>query len=235
VRHLFARFVGFLCLVCCAGAVAIGIAPVSQAVRTSDENGDGRPDIWRRYDTRGQLTEVDVDTNFDGSPDIEEYYEKGVLVRRESDRNFNGQADLVEEFDAETHGQTRSVVDIDYDGTADLLVLFRDGRPVFSKRTSPPKGSGGARPHAPADHRDASHLAQLADPFESELAIRRARTTQPDEVSVGLSTTGGLPAPRVTAFYGLSPSAHVIAADTPGHLQALQVSRSPRAPPVSNV
>src|SRR4029077_2909888 len=113
---------------------ALELWPATRLVRTVDQNGDGRPDVWRHYDNRGQLTEVDVDTNFDGRPDIEEYYERGVLVRRESDRNFNGQADLLEEFDVDTHGHTRSVVDTDYDGTADLLVFFRDNRPVFSKQ-----------------------------------------------------------------------------------------------------
>src|SRR5215467_13299524 len=126
------RFVALLCAVFCAALAAIEVWP-ARRVRTADQNGDGRPDVWRRYDARGRLTEVDVDSNFDGSPDIAEYYDRGVLVRRETDRNFNGQADLIEEFDAETHSRTRSVVDVDYDGTADLLVLFRNGEAVFAK------------------------------------------------------------------------------------------------------
>jgi hypothetical protein len=131
VKHLSARLVAVLCVMSSVTVAAVEIWHAARTVRTADQNGDGRPDIWRHYDNRGQLAEVDVDSNFDGQPDVEEYYEGGVLVRRESDRDFNGQADLIEEFDAETHRQTKSVVDIDYDGTADLLVLFRDGRPVF--------------------------------------------------------------------------------------------------------
>src|SRR6202035_769290 len=100
MKSLSSRYLALLCVVACATVATVEVWPAARHLRTEDHNGDGRPDIWRRYDNRGQLTEVDVDSNFDGSPDIEEYYERGILVRRESDRNFNGQADLVEEFDA---------------------------------------------------------------------------------------------------------------------------------------
>jgi len=213
----------------CATLTAVEMWPVARDVRTADRNGDGRPDIWRHFDTRGQITEVDVDTNFDGKPDVAEYYERGVLVRRESDRNFNGQVDLVEEFDPATRAQTRSVIDTDYDGTADLLVLFRDGRPVFSKRTySTPSDN----PPQSAGHRsDTTHLVPLTDPFQWEAAIRTTQAA-PDRECVGLSTSGGLPSPRVTALGRLSPSARVVADGVPPHSSTLRLPRSPRAPPL---
>ncbi len=232
MKHVSTRCLACLCVVACATVAAVEVWPAARHVRTEDHNGDGRPDVWRRYDNRGQLTEIDVDTNFDGSPDIEEYYERGVLVRRESDRDFNGQADLVEEFDAETHGRTRSVVDVDYDGTADLLVLFRDGRPVFSKRTSLPKRSGIATgSFGGIDQGSGSHLARLIDPFESDTAVRAIHTASNVEGCVGLSSSGGLPRSPVT-LSRLSPSARLIARDVQPLALTLLPRRSPRAPPV---
>src|ERR1700730_5796243 len=89
--------VGTLWAVACAAAVAASLRPPAGAVRTEDQNGDGRPDVWRVYDRQGQLSEMAVDTNFDGRSDVHEYYEHSELVRRESDRDFNGRVDLVQE------------------------------------------------------------------------------------------------------------------------------------------
>jgi hypothetical protein len=228
------RWVALLCVVACATVAAVEVWPAARHVWTEDQNGDGRPDLWRSYDSRGQLIEVDVDSNFDGSPDIEEYYERGALVRRESDRNFNGQADLVEQFDAETHGQIRSVVDIDYDGTADLLVLFRDGQPVFSERAWSLKSSGIPTASSPVVHQDGvSRLAQLIDPFESETTVREVHAASDTDGCVGLSTSGGLPCPRFTALRRMSASVRIVARDVRPDALKLLLRRSPRAPPVS--
>src|SRR5579864_2573753 len=109
------RWVASLCTVACATVAVVTMWPTDRQVRTADRNADGRPDVWRHYDNRGRLVEVAVDSNFDGRSDVEEYYDDGALVRRESDRNFDDRVDLVEEFDALTHEQIRSVVDLDYD------------------------------------------------------------------------------------------------------------------------
>jgi hypothetical protein len=225
-------FVLLLCVAACAAVAAVEARPDAGRVQTEDRNGDGRPDTWRRYDHRGQLAEVDVDSNFDGSPDIHEIYERGVLVHRESDRDFNGQADLVEDFDAETHGRIRSVVDVDFDGTADLLVLFRDGRPVFSKRANSAK-RGAGRASSPAVHPDgAGRLARLVDPFESDLVVRAFHSGPSDEGCVGLPTSGGL-RPRVTPIDRLSRSAPLVSLELQPHALTPFLPRSPRAPPVS--
>ncbi len=236
VNRLSARFVALLCVLSCASVAAVEVWPAGRDVRTADQNGDGHPDVWRRYDDRGQLTEVDVDSNFDGSPDIEEYYERGALVRRESDRNFNGQADLVEEFDAETHGRTRSVIDIDFDGTADLLVVFRDGRPVYSERTSVPGSSGGPKSDLPTVHQERGrHLAPLKDPFESDSAFRTDHTPWTGGGSVGLSGSSGLPCPLVRTLSQPSPSTGLVARSGQPHVSVLRLPHSPRAPPPSEL
>jgi len=234
MKLVSARRVAWLCVVACAAVAAVEVWPSAQLVRTSDENGDGRPDVWRRYDNRGQLTEVDVDSNFDGRPDVTEYYERGALVRRESDRNFNGQADLVEEFDAQTHRRTRSVVDLDYDGTADLLVLFRDGQPVFSKWTCSAECLGRPGPSRPAPpSRGESSLIGLADPFESDSAFRAFRTAPDGDGRAALSTSRGLPARRIAAGRGTSRSARLVTRDVQPDALTDLLPGSPRAPPVS--
>jgi hypothetical protein len=145
-------------------------------MQTEDTNHDGRPDIWRYYDARGELTHISIDTNFDGHPDREEQYSRGSLWRRETDRNFDERVDLVEEFDPATHEHLRSTVDVDFDGRADLRVLFADGRPVHSEW---------AKPVAEAARRDASvasspadGLMALFDPFSQTAAFGIARSTR---------------------------------------------------------
>ena len=185
-----------LCAGACVAAAAVSLWPAGY-VRTEDHNGDGRPDVWRAYDRHGQLSEVAVDTNFDGRSDVHEYYERGALVRRESDRDFNDQVDLVEEFDPATSERVRSVEDVDYDGTADLLVLFQGGQPVFRKWAHPPAPAvpgGGRDRHPDVSSRTADdHLEPLEDPFRTDLAMRAAPVAAGSGDCVGLSTSGGLP------------------------------------------
>ena len=222
-----------LCVVACATVAAVGVWPPARHVRTEDQNGDGRPDIWRRYDSRWQLTEVDVDSNFDGAPDIEEYYERGVLVRRESDRNFNGQADFVEEFDAQTRTRTRSLIDEDYDGTADLLVLFEGGRPVYQKRAGVPDRAGIAMPARDSEP-DGRRLVHLTNPFDSDTVFQANHILRAADASLGLSSSGGLPAPRVTRIGRSRPTARLLASDRQVGALILPSRRSSRAPPVSS-
>jgi hypothetical protein len=225
------RWIALLCVVASATLAVVEVWPATaERIRTQDQNGDGRPDIWRHYDAKGLLTQVAVDTNFDGRPDIQEYYERGALVRRESDRNFNGQADLVEDFDAATQRQTRSVVDTDYDGTADLLVLFRDGRPVFSRRAHPRQLSSSITPIRASER---AYLEPLSNPFESDSALRAPRAPSSTEGYVGLSTSGGLPTPRMVVIGPLCASAQLVGLDIRAHALIVLPHRSTRAPPAS--
>ena len=69
------------------------------ATRAEDRNRDGRPDVWQSFDRNGGIARISVDTNFDGRSDIEEFYEAGTLVRRQTDSDFDDRIDLVQHFD----------------------------------------------------------------------------------------------------------------------------------------
>jgi hypothetical protein len=241
MKHLFASWVA-LCVLASAAAMALAAWPHHPRITTEDRNGDGRPDVWCRYDDQGEPAEVGIDTNFDGRSDVQEYYEHGTLVRRESDRNFDDRVDLVEEFDAATHERVRSIVDLDYDGTADLLVLFQDGRPVFSKRLkSKPSGSIlGHQPqlvaHQPQPVRrsgDVDRLAPLTDPFRVDRSISGTNVAPSSRDSVWLSASGGLPASCSDAVSPVRSSARFMAREVQASPLAYLSARSPRGPPLS--
>lgn len=211
------------------------MTPWSSYVRTADQNGDGKPDIWRTYNREGQLSKVSVDTNFDGRADVQEYYERGALVRRESDRDFNDRIDLVQEFDPTTREQLRSVVDVDFDGSADLLVLFSGGKPVFSKWARPAARivtAGLAVPRADPRTRSATDpLVPLQDPFRTDLALRAVHTWDDGSDSAGLSTSGGLPA-SVAEARPLPDSSAIQISSAALPASTALLPYSPRGPPL---
>ena len=225
-----------LCAVACSVAAAISLWLPSGALRTQDRNGDGRPDTWRVYDRQGRLAEVTVDTNFDGRPDVHEYYQRGALVRRESDRNFNDSVDLVQEFDPTTREHTRSVVDVDFDGRADLLVLFRDGKPAFSKWAQPAAPVVASTVALYADTSPRATIGQLApleDPFSRDLSVSAAHGSVPSGDLVGLSTSGGLPASGNDVVGPLASSSNVSGSFVSHPSSAIVVPYAPRGPPAA--
>src|ERR1051325_9740142 len=121
--------VGLLLLL--AGRFAAVSVPIH--LKTQDVNHDRQADVWEYATPDGALVHKSVDTNFDGRSDVQESYQGRQIIRRESDRNFDDQIDLTEEFDPATGEHTRSVIDIDFDGRADLLVLFAHGKPASSQ------------------------------------------------------------------------------------------------------
>jgi hypothetical protein len=234
MKHM-ARLAAVIAVAACTTAAVFTLPKSTQHVRAEDRNGDGRPDEWRRYDQTGHLAQVSVDSNFDGRSDVEEYYDsEGVLIRRESDRNFNGQIDLIEEFDPATREHAESVVDVDYDGRADLLVLFRDGRPVFTKRAPQPAvpvAEVGQLASLAGFHAAANDpLVPLTDPFQSDTTVRGLRTTT-RVGGVGLATSGGLPSPH-TSVATLVSNSDVVAATDSGRPSTLLLPRDPRGPPL---
>ena len=220
-----------ICATVAASLWSVGYAPSVfnvHNVRTDDRNGDGRPDVWRTYDREGLVIEQAIDSNFDGRSDVHEYYVRGALVHRESDRNFDDRVDLVEDFDATTHEHVRSVIDSDFDGTADLLVLFQGGRPVFSKWAPSDQTTAGDFIVTPAGARD---LAPLNDPFTSDLAFRS--TPRSDEAPDSVWTDVGLTIwPAMTARELQSGSA-LRRLDASLLRSPVVGARSPRGPPLA--
>jgi hypothetical protein len=210
-------------------AVSTGLAV--DWTTSDDRNGDGRPDIWRTYDRAGHLVEVAVDSNFDGRSDVHEYYTGGDLIRRESDRNFDDRVDLVEEFDTTTHEPVRATIDLDFDGIADVLTLFQDGRPVYSVNASPrqPDRPEDGSTRAARARVGRSPITPLEDPFALDPAVRSQRSPVP-----AVDVTSTLPA----VFQGLQP-VEVYAAvlvgvwpvATPQLCGATRAVCAPRGPP----
>jgi hypothetical protein len=239
MQRLCIRRIALLSVLVCASVAAVSVWPHGRRVRTEDRNGDGRPDVWQDYDDKGQPTEVRIDTNFDGRSDVQEYYEKGRLVRRESDRNFDDRIDLVEEFDAATHEHVRSVVDCDYDGAADLLVLFHEGRPVFSKYVRALTVNVW-RPHGVWDRdlqrdprRDDENLAPLTDPFRADASFRGPQAMPSAAESASVTTSSGLPKACFGVTSPIPPLAQLMAVDVQAIEPARLSVRSPRGPPLS--
>ncbi len=197
MRAVARRFVLALWAFVCASALTASLWPSAEMVRTEDQNHDGRPDIWRFYDRHGQLTRVEFDTNFDGRSDRRDYYRDGTLTRSESDRNFDNQIDLIEEFDLTGKEHVRSIVDADFDGSADLLVLFEDGRPVHCEWSTPTRlhTASSSTPEqltrSPLPNVDSTGtLAELDDPFSDIAAFRAGhRTRAPDIVGIAPTLT----------------------------------------------
>jgi hypothetical protein len=233
-QRLFRPLVAILCAVACAAGTSVSLWPSTGSSRTEDRNGDGRPDVWRLYDRHGQLSEVAIDTNFDGRSDVREYYEGGVLVSRESDRNFDDRVDLVQQFDYTTHEQARVVEDVDYDGTADLLVLFQGGHAVFSTRAQgAPTAIGSSANPGIAPRTADDPLTPLEDPFRTDLAVRAVRIAHGSGDYVTPST-GGLPVSGREIVSRLDSSSALALTGREHAPAAILDLHSPRGPPVSH-
>jgi len=238
MRKWQTRALGVLCVVAVATVALVATPTDRRRVRAEDRNGDGRPDAWRLYDAAGHLIKLALDSNFDGRSDVEEYYTpQGALFRRESDRNFNGQVDLVEDFDPATHERERSIADVDDDGTADLLVLFRNGVPVFSKQTArtPSAVDPGGRVHRRHDvsvgDDAASPLIALNDPFSADRTVRAAVMLGQSSGAVGLSTSGGLPSPVAESTAPADLAGGLSLASSTFHDSTPPAAPAPRGPP----
>src|SRR5512133_3959638 len=91
------------CALAWAASVCARAAPIPaaheaappQAGRTVelDVNGDGKPDLLRRYDGSGALVEERRDLDFDGRFDEATFFAGGQRIRAERDRDGNGRID----------------------------------------------------------------------------------------------------------------------------------------------
>src|SRR5262245_15070371 len=182
---------------------ALVLVPVSLAwtglqaatTQSPDLIRDGRTGSWKAHRRAAHRSSVAIDTNADGRSDVEELYENGVLVRRETDRNFDDQIDLVQDFDPATQQIVRSITDVNDDGVADLLVLFQNGQPVFSKwmaaitrvalRDSAALRLAWRTSHLP--------LTPLVDPFSGDVTYKPVRVDATSDEAYWLPGPLGLP------------------------------------------
>lgn len=239
----------FIAALLCLGSIA-GMTTLaawwngSGGLEPDDHSRGNQADVWAANPDADESV-VAIDTNFDGRPDERLRYRHGDLVSREIDSDFDTRVDIVEEFDPVTHEVVRSLIDIDEDGQADLLVLSQNGRPVFQKwaeRVAPPdahalmatsvtsRGFASAANPAFAD----GDLIPLADPFVGDVTVRSSHPWRAGQRDSFLSTSGGLPLPAaVMAGVGSSGRVPPSALRAPSALAAAQAS--PRGPPSSSV
>src|SRR5262249_23082435 len=221
--------IAFGLAVCLLTAFAAVWLPGGRAF-TEDRNHDGRPDVWRSYNANGQLVSVALDTNFDGRSDGNEFYDNGALVRRELDRDFNNQIDLVQEFDPATRQIVRSISDVDADGIADVLLLFQDGKPVYSKWAHAASGLFDSSETSAVDDVRQRPLRALADPFTGDLAVKGTRTGIQIRDTLALAAASGLPQATLPAVI-LAATSSFVTTDFPTVSAPAAGPRLPRGPP----
>jgi hypothetical protein len=240
---LFARRLTalILCLGSIAGILGLTIRwNTSGVVLMEARSQDGQPEVWESHPDVDESV-VAFDTNLDGRPDERLHYRNGDLVSLEADSDFDNRVDIVEEFDPITHEVVRSLIDVDEDGRADVLVLRQDGQPVFEKwahQIAPRENAWISERRAttvftsPANPlSDDSDLIPLADPFTGDLAVRSAHSSRPASRDGLLSTSGGLPLPAtVISCARSSVSVRESAFHSP--LPSAFVPTSPRGPPM---
>jgi hypothetical protein len=94
--------------------------------RELDTNFDGKPDVTTWYDDHGVRTQEAFDLDFDGHPDVINHYEKGVLVRKETFRRTADKADGVATY--EGGKKVRVERDTRGRGKVDTWEYFEGGR-----------------------------------------------------------------------------------------------------------
>ncbi len=216
-----AAFYRVIALICAVGCASAGSVPLQTYAR-------GAANEWRVYDAQGGLIERQLDTNGDGRPDVAEYYRDGALLRRDSDRDFNGVTDLVEDFDATTKQRVRSIVDEDYDGTADVLVLFRNGKAVVSERAP----SSSAVPGGRARRGGSTGLVAFRNPFAAHSAVDSPLVPNQRDPWIGTTSSSGLLVARAS-LWGPAPSLTSTTLPFRAPSTPAFPLRSPRGPPLA--
>lgn len=61
---------------------------------------DGSLSLEKYYDLKGNLSRTARDTNFDGKPDLWEYYSEGKVVNITRDLNGDGEAETIEQVES---------------------------------------------------------------------------------------------------------------------------------------
>jgi hypothetical protein len=90
-----------------------------------DLNLDSKIDVWRFYSDKGEMIREDMDYDFDGHIDAENYYETGVLLKQAMDLSFDGKPDLFKFFDKGTIARLEA--DTNNDGKTDYWEYYEKG------------------------------------------------------------------------------------------------------------
>lgn len=89
-----------------------------------DINHDGKFDVVRSYDDKGQVVTEEVDLDFDGKVDEITYFEDGLMARKELDFNYDGKPDVVKYY---TNGHlVRIESDRGHHGKVDTWEYYAD-------------------------------------------------------------------------------------------------------------
>lgn len=91
-----------------------------------DVNFDGKIDLARTFDEKGELLAERLDTDFDGRVDVVNVFEKGIIVRKEYDTNFDSNVDLWRYF--EKNVIARKEADLNHDGKVDYWEYYENGQ-----------------------------------------------------------------------------------------------------------
>jgi len=129
-KLLFCCLAAPLCLAACGGAKVDAGSKYSAGAGADTL---GRIDQNPRCE-KGKGSEVLLDLDQDGKPDVRKIYQAGaeneVLICREADMNFDGVRDLFVFFDLETGQKKRDEVDLDHDGKVDIITTYIGGKPI---------------------------------------------------------------------------------------------------------
>jgi hypothetical protein len=91
-----------------------------------DINFDGKIDVVRNFNKRGDVVSEHMDMDFDGRVDVVNFFEGGAVTRKEYDTNFDSKVDIWRYFEANV--VVRKEADRDFDGKIDYWEYYEDGR-----------------------------------------------------------------------------------------------------------
>ena len=94
--------------------------------REMDRNGDGRYDVARHYNAKGEPTYEETDSDHDGRVDTWIYFQNGKVGEKQRDTNLDGEADETVNFN-ELGQISRIRRDRNFDGKTDEWEIFANG------------------------------------------------------------------------------------------------------------
>jgi len=90
-----------------------------------DFNFDGKVDIRRFFNFKGETVKDELDLDFDGRFDVTTFYRGGNKLRQEYDFNFDSKPDYWKFFEKKVIARTER--DRDFNGRVDHWEYYRDG------------------------------------------------------------------------------------------------------------